>query len=277
MPHMFSNRPRMSDLTCDRPNLRNDFRWETANAFIYKAGAVLFIIGSVLFFPRFEAYQDLGCWLFFVGSLLYLVVTGHDMAEARQFWRHNRTHSPRERMEFWAAWSYLSGTLLFTVGSLFFLSWWGWFVAGAWCFVIGSLLFVLGAGINVLQIVQQTSLLLLQLMNLTAVAFVVGSVLFVVASIPYLWQFHNAMDRLSVFTYLAWQYLVGSFLFLLGGVFNYYRAYLLMRNRRAGLEDDPKADARLLSYMRGEIDAAEFHRQLEDALPGRRRWRHRRG
>jgi hypothetical protein len=137
------------------------------------------------------------------------------------------------RREYIAAASYLSGTLLFTFGSIFFLSAVGWFTAGAWFFVIGSLCFVLGACINVLQIVKAADLLTLQLMNLTAVSFVVGSVLFTVASIPYLWSVESPVDRETINAFLAWQYLVGSCLFLAGGVFNYWRAYVVMKKALA--------------------------------------------
>jgi hypothetical protein len=87
---------------------------------------------------------------------------------------------------------------------------------------------VVGACINVLQIVEAGSLLTLQLMNLTAVTFVVGSVLFTVASIPYLWSLPDEVTERTVFAFLAWQYLVGSVLFLFGGIFNYWRAYVVM-------------------------------------------------
>jgi hypothetical protein len=129
-----------------------------------------------------------------------------------------------------AAASYVSGTILFTVGSVFFLSAVGWLKAGAWFFVIGSLLFVLGAGINVLQIVKADSVKLLQLMNLTAITFIAGAVLFTVASVPYLWDVAAPSDRTTLYAFLAWQYLVGSVLFLAGGVFNYWRAYVFMRD-----------------------------------------------
>jgi hypothetical protein len=33
-----------------------------------------------------------------------------------------------------------------------------------------------------------------------------------------------------LYAFLAWQYLVGSVLFLAGGVFNYWRAYVFMRD-----------------------------------------------
>lgn len=230
MPHLFVNRPRMHDLLGDDPDLKAQFKWETINAVVYKLGGVLFIVGSILFFPALAAYADLGAWIFIVGSLLYLVVTGHDMAEVVRAARA-RAGPPSfwDRLEGWAAASYVVGTVLFTVGSVFFLSAVGLFTLGAWCFVLGSLLFVLGAVVNVLQIVQAEGVVTMQLMNLTALTFVTGSVLFTVASIPYLWQVETPGDRRLIDAFLAWQYLVGSVLFFLGGVFNYWRAWLVVR------------------------------------------------
>ena len=93
----------------------------------------------------------------------------------------------------------------------------GWFYAGAWTFVVGSLLFVLGAFINVIQIVEAGSLLTLQLMNITAVTFVVGSVLFTVASVPYLWDVKVPSGRTTLYSFLAWQYLMAVHCFCLVG------------------------------------------------------------
>ncbi len=42
-------------------------------------------LNRTMFF--FEAYVDLGAWIFFVGSLVYLVVTVHDLVEVRHHWR----------------------------------------------------------------------------------------------------------------------------------------------------------------------------------------------
>jgi hypothetical protein len=226
------------NLVGESADLRSQFRWETINAVFYKIGSIVFIVGSILFFPRFEAYADIGAWTFFCGSLLYLVVTGHDIAEVLRYRREDNSPSLRQNLEFTAAASYLIGTLLFTVGSIFFLSQVGWFIPGAWCFVVGSLLFVLGACINVLQIIQAGSMLTLQLMNLTAVSFVAGSILFTVASIPYLWSAKNIADRETLYTFLAWQYLIGSALFLLGGIFNYWRAYVVIRSEIATHKPD---------------------------------------
>lgn len=242
MPHMFTNRPRLHDLTKGSQDLRSQFRWETINAILYKIGGVLFIIGSIFFFPRFEAYADLGAWVFFVGSLVYLVVTVHDLAEVRHHWRLSKSHDRDTILEYAASASYVWGTVLFTVGSVFFLSSVGWLKAGAWCFVIGSLLFVLGAGINVLQIVKSSSIKILQLMNLTAITFVVGAVLFTVASVPYLWSVAAKSDRTTLYAFLAWQYLAGSVLFFLGGVFNYWRAYVVVGDAIGGSHQGAKRD-----------------------------------
>jgi len=243
MPHMFTSRPRLHDLTKGRQDLRSQFRWETINAVLYKIGGLMFIVGSIFFFPRYEAYADLGAWVFFAGSLLYLVVTVHDLAEVRHYWRLSETHDRDNVFEYVAAASYVWGTVLFTVGSVFFLSAVGWLKAGAWCFVIGSLLFVVGACINVLQIVKSSSIKILQLMNLTAITFIVGAVLFTVASVPYLWNVAAKSDRITLYAFLAWQYLVGSVLFFLGGVFNYLRIYKVMHDEIAGLPQNSKLDS----------------------------------
>jgi len=235
---MFTNRPRLHDLTRGREDLKTQFRWETINAVAYKAGGIIFLVGSVLFFPALDRWSNLGAWLFLVGSLLYLVVNTHDAIEVTRHYREMRRRSERTgptpavdklRLEALATGTYLSGSVLFIIGSLFFLSEIDWVRGGAWCFIVGSLLFVIGASVNVLQIVQAKTLVTLQLMNLTAVTFVVGSVLFAVASVPYLWRFEAAGDRRLVLDFLAAQFVLGSALFLVGGILNYLRAYLVIR------------------------------------------------
>ncbi|NBB82646.1 MAG: hypothetical protein GVY28_04505 [Alphaproteobacteria bacterium] len=255
MPHLFTDRPRLYALTREAGDARAQFRWETVNAVLYKLGGLVFIAGSVLFFPALSAYADLGAWTFFAGSLLYLVVTVQDLIEALRHRRRARHRDLPEALELVAAASYLTGTLLFTVGSLFFLSRVGWEIAGAWCFIAGSLLFVLGACINVLRITRAHSILTLQLMNLTAVSFVVGSVLFTVASIPYLWTGELAATRQTLYAFIAAQYLAGSLLFLAGGVCNYWRAYAVIRRRlhAARVGADParaESDGPLIARMR---------------------------
>ena len=230
MPHQFVNRPRFHALGGTSPTVRKQFRWESANAIIYMLGGIFFIGGSILFFPAFEQDSNRGAWIFFAGSLLYLVVTGHDALEIANYRRQlKREPTIWDRLEVWSAACYLVGTLLFAIGSIFFLSWVGRPDAAAWCFILGSLLFVLGATINVLQIVQASDMRTLQLMNLTALNFVTGSVLFSVASMPYLFEFDNPQDERIIDAFLAAQFLVGSVFFLAGGILSYRRAYLVVR------------------------------------------------
>ncbi|MEJ8571136.1 YrhK family protein [Microbaculum marinum] len=240
MPHLIANRPRLYSLAKEGPDARGQFRWETINAMTYKLGGVVFVVGSILFFPALEAWSDLGAWLFVIGSIMYLAVNLHDLLEVIRHRREAGHHPVRTglnlrvaklRLESLAVGVYLSGSVLFIVGSLFFLSEIDWVAGGAWCFMVGSVLFVVGASVNILQIVQAETLVTMQLMNLTAVSYVIGSVLFAVASVPYLWTFDSSQDRRVLLSYLAAQFVLGSVLFLVGGLFNYRRAWLVIRRR----------------------------------------------
>lgn len=267
MPHLFTNRPRAARHYGDADEIDLGQIWETKNSLLYELGGVLFIMGSVLFFPRFEAWKDIGAWLFFVGSLVYLAVLIDDLIEVGYFWPKTKPVSISRLLEAMALWNYVIGTLLFTAGSLFFLSWWHWFTLGAWCFVIGSALFVAGACLNALMIIRASSVITLQMMNVIAVTFITGSLLFLIASIPYLWQLESPADEATVLAYLAWQYLIGSVLFLVGGIINHRRSRLVSRHRKDAIAKDPEADARLMSFMRGEIDEYEFERLTPKPRP----------
>jgi hypothetical protein len=225
MPHLFTNRPRQYNLLSQKPAGEQHFSWESFNAILYLIGGLIFIAGSVLFLPTYQQYVAVGVYLFLIGSLVYLVVTGHDLLESISFSRSLRKLTLWNWLEFLSANVYTAGTILFIIGSIFFLPRIDQGTEGGWCFIIGSLLFLIGACINVLQIIQANAPLLLQLQNATAIAYSLGSLLFLVASIPYVWQAIAPSDQSEVFSYVAWQYITGSCLFCLGGVFNYYRAF----------------------------------------------------
>jgi len=225
MPHLFTSRPRQYTLFEDKTFGISEFKLELFNGILYLVGGITFIIGSVFFLPRYEALFDVGAWIFFGGSLVYLVVTAQDLWESSKYLRSQTLLSLWDWLEFLAANVYVAGTILFIVGSLFFLSEVGMIVAGSWCFIIGSLLFLIGACINIIEIAKAKSLVKLQLLNITAIAFALGSTLFLVASIPYLWQPIDMQEQSLLFGYVAWEYIVGSVLFFLGGVANYYRLY----------------------------------------------------
>ncbi|AWN14936.1 YrhK family protein [Salinisphaera sp. LB1] len=222
MPHLVTHRPRVSNLgTRDQASSSHKV-WETINAFSYKLGGLTFVGGSIFFFPALSEYLLAGDWLFFAGSLLYLLVTGHDLLEVIKYWRQHETETFSGYIEFVAAWSYVLGSALFVVGSLCFLPSLDAVLLGAWCFIIGSVLFVIGGLVNILQVVEAPSLLYMQLFNLTVALFLIGSALFTVASIPYLWDLSGAV-KTQITAFAAAQFLFASVLFFLGGVATYYR------------------------------------------------------
>lgn len=222
MPHLVTHRPRLTNPASSDISDPSHKAWETFDAFSYELGGVMFVAGSVFFFPALSAYLAVGDWLFFAGSILYLLVTGHDLLEVLRFWHHYPTTTFADHIELGAAICYVLGSLLFVIGSLCFLPGVAATAPGAWMFIIGSVLFVAGGMVNVLQVVEAPSLIYMQLFNITIALFVIGSALFVVASIPYLWRLAPAATQ-RVDTYDAAQFLAGSILFLIGGMAIYYR------------------------------------------------------
>ncbi|PSO49589.1 MAG: hypothetical protein BRC33_06400 [Cyanobacteria bacterium SW_9_44_58] len=225
MPLLFTNRPRQSPLLSNQSVDSQYFNWETINAILYLVGGFSFIIGSIFFLPQFYNLSDIGAWIFFAGSLVYLIVTGSDLLEATAYLRSQETKTIWDWLEFFIANVYVGGTILFTIGSLLFLSEIEKIVAGGWCFTIGSLLFLIGACLNVIQIVKEQSFIKLQLLNATAITFALGSMLFLIASLPYLSDALTIKDNWVLFSYVGWEYIIGSILFLIGGIFYCYRSY----------------------------------------------------
>lgn len=179
------------------------FFWEGLNAFTYIVGALCFVVGSVFFLPPLARYSAAGAWLFIIGSLIYMAVALHDFAEMLIYYRHTSQRGRKTTLEFLT----LTG------------------------YVIGSALFSVGATINVTQITAAGSLIGLQLLNAVAICFVIGSIMFLIASIPYLWSVEQSSLRQTLFTYLAGQFIFASLLFLAGGVANFYRAYRMQCHR----------------------------------------------
>ncbi len=236
MPRLFTSRRRQHDLFSKKPTRQTNANWELANGLLYIIGGITFIVGSIFFLPRYEELSDVGAWIFFGGSIVYLIVTVQDLFESGSYFRSRNKTTIWNWLELLVATVYVGGTILFTVGSLLFVSFIDEIVAGGWCFTIGSLLFLIGAFLNVIQIVQERSVIKLQLFNVTAITFALGSTLFLIASLPYLSEALNINDNRILFRYVGWEYIVGSILFLLGGIIYFYRLY----QGRARYQDSEK-------------------------------------
>lgn len=222
MPHLFIERTRQ--YSCYRRRLLGlkGLYWELINALTYFTGGFIFLVGSLFFIPAFKFYYDGGLWLFVIGSWFYIGVTIQDMFEVFCHWYHKSANRQRDIVELIAALFYMGGSVLFVIGSFYFFASLSKHhpVVGPWCFVIGSLLFIIGALLNVLKAKKAISLL-----NATAISFICGSLLFFVASIPYLWLLKHPVYVNLVYGYSAWEYVAGSLLFMLGGVTNYCRIF----------------------------------------------------
>jgi hypothetical protein len=126
-----------------------------------------------------------------------------------------------------AAGVYVLGSSLFIVGSILFLPQVDKSYGAAWCFIIGSVFFEVGAIANALQIWEAPDEATMQYANLAAMSYVSGSAFYVSASIPYLYDFQTITDSDIVFRLVAMLYIVGSILFLIGGIFNMRRFHLV--------------------------------------------------
>src|SRR5690625_4295364 len=99
MPHLVTHRPRVSNIASKDENASSHKLLETVNAICYELGGLVFVLGSICFFPALSSWIGAGSWLYFFGSLLYLIVTGHDLLEVCKYWRTYNTDTFADRIE----------------------------------------------------------------------------------------------------------------------------------------------------------------------------------
>lgn len=230
MAHLITYRQRSANPLSDDMAAASQQRWQVFNVLCYELGGLAFLLGSIFYFPALSAWLAVGGWLFFGGSCLYLIVTGHDFLEVVQYWRLRNSRSFASIIEYLASFCYATGSLLFAIGSLLFLPYLEATAGGAWCFIIGSAMFLVGGLVNILQVVEAPSLIYMQLFNLTIALFVIGSTIFLMASIPYLWSVDGDIAR-RLHNFDASLFVAGSVLFLVGGIDIFYRKLV---NRQLG-------------------------------------------
>mmetsp|Transcript_14916 Transcript_14916/g.41915 ORF Transcript_14916/g.41915 Transcript_14916/m.41915 type:complete len:314 (-) Transcript_14916:260-1201(-) len=245
MPHLMTNRPRFYHAKGKK------FDWELPNILGYLVGGFLFIPGSVFFLPQYEDHVAIGAWLYTIGSLMYLMVSLHDLVEMTSHLKmalHDTSdhhlltlkeireqHWLRQRgwklLEWYVAGLYTSGSAIFVVGSICFLPNLPYpaNTVGTWLFLFGSLIFISGAICNMLQLYTVTSPLTVQLLNCIASDFLVGSLFFLVGSIVYLMPWGSDQAWYVADTLAGGLFTAGSCLFFGGGIVNWIR---IMEARR---------------------------------------------
>lgn len=179
----------------------------------------MFIVGSVFFAPSLENLEPVGCWIFVMASILWLITSVHDGLELAYV---HGGFIPKN-IDGFAALNYVVGAILFILGSIFFLPTVGLWTGGSLCFIIGSALFITGGTLNGLQIFETQSKRDAQYMLMTAMSYVIGSTLFLVVSIPYLFTFDTTSDERKIDAFATGMYVTGSIFFSIGGVINFHR------------------------------------------------------
>lgn len=213
--------------------------------------SLTFVIGSCCFLPAYSRDMDvflLGCALFVLGGMVYLLICAFTLSEAvkeRGLWS----------CEAWEHLLYLVGSWIFLVGTILYIPPKNHYVdnigqlheltlpqyfnlferefEGTVLFIVGSLMFSVAALINALnvRIVFDWSTWMLRAI---AWMYMTGSVLFAIGSVFFLpnlgdnEQMHERMEGIG-----AWCFIVGSLIFLAGGCLSLWRTDVVMRSKDA--------------------------------------------
>lgn len=275
MAQFVTNRPRMSDPTSKKTKGRTQRFWETLKVICYEVGGLAFALSSIFFFSAMSEYKVVGQSLALSGAVIYFWVTFNDFIEVIRYWHYNKTKGQTNYMEYTTSGLYACGTLLFVIGNCVSLPFIDHTEAGAWLYITGAALYVFSGLVNVLQIVEAPSLISLQLFNFTLVFFILGSTLFFVSTIPYLWSLSgsaaNDFKNLS-----AGQYLAGSLFFIFGGmgvsikkslnneIGHYRTTSLLERLFLKGLRNEIKEKGNLSDFLQSLKDDSKADQDEED-------------
>ncbi|EGZ16949.1 hypothetical protein PHYSODRAFT_504294 [Phytophthora sojae] len=132
-------------------------KWlEVSRVLAYLLGSLLFLLGSIYFFPKYSAVWDgkgglFGSWDFVVGCALFWIGANLDFIQTIRY--NHRTPLRQVLRAFTALFNYMA-TSIFILGGLYFLP--SWYVKapelGCWAFIIGCVLFCLAALADVLFI-----------------------------------------------------------------------------------------------------------------------------
>lgn len=213
MPHLFTSRLRKHFFLSFKSS-DMQIKSEKWNNRLYLISSLLFVIGSIFFLPSFSIYSTLGAKIFSLGIFLSLIPCLHDFHEVI-------THHSKENLGIWNYLEilivsfYLIGTINYLIGNYYFIfKPTDEFSAGVF-FIIGSVLFTIAAITNLMLATCEYSCHKLMLMNAAATSNIIGGLLFIVGSIPYLWKtFSLNLDNL-----MAFQFIFGSLAFLIGSIF----------------------------------------------------------
>ena len=92
-----------------------------------------------------------------------------------------------------------------------------------------------------MQIFEATNKRDAQMLLIVAMFYIIGSVMFLVPSVPYLFDFDTTDDKNKIHTFLAAIYICGSVCFTVGGIINFCRSRTFEElEETLGISDDPE-------------------------------------
>lgn len=116
-----------------------------ANAILFVFANTLFVAGSILFLPYFRNYLSLGIYLFIVGSCIFIAAPAYNMNRALHLKKSGIITDAEYERERRLSWLYVVGSTLFVGGSIVYFPFSDnvdSMNVGATAFLVGSLIFL---------------------------------------------------------------------------------------------------------------------------------------
>lgn len=203
------------------------------------SAGLMFVAGSACFLPVFAQYLEVyieGCFLFVLGSVIYVGISAFCLREAVRTKGYNSADTSESLL-------YLVGSVLFLVGTVLYwpnhegllnMAWAKQHSLGAYFnlftaeyeailfFICGSLVFAAAAYVNSIKARRAVDAYEATLLMAANVTYVAGSLLLVVGSVACLPRIGHSE---FVLTLSAASILLGSFLYVVGGVLNMARTW----------------------------------------------------
>ncbi|ETO74678.1 hypothetical protein F444_09638 [Phytophthora nicotianae P1976] len=202
---------------------------EISRVLAYFIGSLLFLLGSIFFFPEYSVMWNgnaglFGSWDFVIGCICFFTGANLDFIQTI---RYNHGTPLRQVLRaFTALFNYMA-TSIFILGGLYFLP--SWYPKapelGCWAFIIGCILFCIAAVSDILFICmthEDPRVTGFRITNLfcwgtvAALGTFVGALCFIIGSWFYLPKYINHVDKGTYYMNLAITfYVVGSVSFII--------------------------------------------------------------
>ncbi|KAH7484216.1 hypothetical protein PRIC2_003312 [Phytophthora ramorum] len=227
-------------------------KWlEISRVAVYFLGSLLFLLGSIYFFPKYSVVWNgkaglFGSWDFVVGCIMFFTGANLDFIQTI---RYNHGTQLRQVLRALNALCNYLATSIFLLGGLYFLP--SWYPKapelGCWAFIIGCILFCIAAVVELFFICmthENPRVTGFRIRNLVcwgtvaALGTLIGAVCFIVGSWYYLPKYINLVDEGTHYMNKAITYYVlGSVFFLINSAALVPDAYKTIKVRKISRDD----------------------------------------